>query len=661
MTKTAFIPRPGLRFAIHGCEFEIAYVGAGMVRYAACIGGKAFRIPFERFMEMQRSDVLLISPTEVERMSADGKNRKLAELNEEERKASIRQMRYVEAAVTRLSKPCSKLQLDAMIPILAEELQDSAAPSSRTVAGWVQNYFAENKSGMSFYPKRYLKGNRTLRFSPQIEILISEGIQQIYLVPERKNAKDVLAYVVGKLAEQGLLTSHDSMIPVPSIRTIERRIKSLDPYVVALVKKGKAAADRLLRAAGRELLSPRAMFIVQIDTHQIDVIIIDPDTGEIIGRPYLVCITDVYTRTIVGTYISMFPPSATTTLAAAKDMLTRLGLGLPGGIPVRIIPDNGVEFKNTAFSRLCAHFNIILLPAEVRDPNDKAHIESFFRTLTYGLIQKLKGTTFSSPVDRGDYDSQKNASVVLEKLHGYILEWINEVYHKTIHTRTGRAPILAWSDATSGWEAPEITPEEINVIARWPVQKKISKGRVLIDKIEYFSHALATLECMGETNVTVLIDELNLHSVYVEHPTEPGTHILAESTNPDYTKDLTWYEHQETKKIIKNMSEADRQKLGRYAPLLAWWTLMEKINKDSAMAKKQIARITNGKGRIEHAKEKKVDVDFVIGSSSVTAIADDYTTAGALPLSSDDLSGEKLSKEDGVNNSDGYDILFLEN
>lgn len=662
MTNQAYAPRVGLRFTIYGSEFEVTYVAAGMVRYAANAGGKPHRVPYERFMEMQASGTLLLLNAELERMSPDMADRKLSELNATETRLAIRQSRYVGAVMAQLSHPQSRKHLEKLIPVLAKEFEDSCPPSPRTVASWVQRYFLGGKSTAAFAPRTHLRGNRTLRFSPQIEVLITEGIQQVYLRPERRDAKDVMAYVVGKLAELGLLNEHGATIKVPSLRTIERRIKELDPYVVTMAKRGKVAAERVVRAAGRQILSPRAMFLVQIDTHYLDIVLVDPETGEVIGRPYLVCIIDVYTRAVVGVFISMFPPSATTTLAAVKDMLTRLGLGLPGGVPVRIIPDNGVDFKNSAFVRLCGLLGINIVPAEVRDPNDKAHIETFFRTLTHSLIQKCAGTTFSCPVDRGEYDSKRRATFMLEQLQVLILEWINEVYHKTIHTRTGRAPILAWEDAVEGWPAPEFSIEEINAIARWPVQRHIHHGRVLVDGIEYFSHALATLEELGESQVTVLIDELELQTVYVEHPLERGTLILAESTNPEYTQGLTWHAHQEVKKIRKELSKADLQRLGKYAYLLSWWRLLEKIQTDSTLAKRQIAKLTNGKGR--SSLDKQTSPAHVRASPFNEGV---LNTSGLPLLPSPNAatpqpgSGEPNSCPSDANAAaGGYDIIELE-
>ncbi|WP_081408425.1 TniB family NTP-binding protein [Acinetobacter sp. SFB] len=103
----------------------------------------------------------------------------------------------------------------------------------------------------------------------------------------------------------------------------------------------------------------------------------------------------LYSRAIVGTYINMYPPSAATTLAVIKEMVTRPTLGLPGGIPSIIIPDNGVEFKNNSLARVCDQLKITLTPSQVGTPNNKPHIERFFNTLTHGILQKLPGTVKS--------------------------------------------------------------------------------------------------------------------------------------------------------------------------------------------------------------------------------------------------------------------------
>ncbi|RFC01352.1 transposase, partial [Klebsiella michiganensis] len=157
------------------------------------------------------------------------------------------------------------------------------------------------------------------------------------------------------------------------------------------------AAERAAKASGRSHQVHMPMYFVQIDSHVLDVLVVDESTREVMGRPTLVLAIDVRTRCIVGWHLSMHPPSTVATLAVVKDMFTRPLRGLPGGICVHLIPDNGTEFKNSAVMRLLLKANVIIEPAAVREPNHKPHVESFFRTLTRSLVQTLPGTTFSNP------------------------------------------------------------------------------------------------------------------------------------------------------------------------------------------------------------------------------------------------------------------------
>lgn len=115
----------------------------------------------------------------------------------------------------------------------------------------------------------------------------------------------------------------------PSTRTIQRKLKLYDPYILVKGNEGAHIARQLLKAAGQKIKSPFILAIVEIDTHILDIIVIDSTTNLPLGRLYLSCAIDVQTRANVGYYISMLPPSATTTLAVLKNMLLRPSQGLP--------------------------------------------------------------------------------------------------------------------------------------------------------------------------------------------------------------------------------------------------------------------------------------------------------------------------------------------
>lgn len=585
-------PNIGVRFALHGSQFEISFVSHGTVRYTATAGGRQYRISYDEFTDLQRQGLISILHGHATDMTVDYAP------------TIVRKHRYVESALRQLTHPTSLRPLKAVIEQVAATLKDASPPAPISVAKWIRKY---QQSGLRGLAGRQLSGNRTTRLGIEVERLIPEAIKALYLQREKHSAKDVRDHVIGRLASMGFLTSHESHVLVPTIRTIQRRLKELDPYVVTRAQHGEEAANRLLRAAGRSIKACTILSIVEADTHTLDVMVIDPDTKEVLGRPFLTCMIDVYSRAVVGTYVSLYPPSAVTSLAAFKDMLTRHGRGLPGGVPAQLCPDNGVEFKNSAFSRLCESLSVTLTPSQIREPNGKPHIERFFGSLTSDLIHKLAGTTFSNPGQRGDYDSTKNACFTLTNISEFISEWIDKHYHRTVHTRTGRAPICAWEEQVNVLPPLSLSVADVNTLARRPVQRSIVRGRVRCGGLEYYSHALATLELQNKERVVVLIDDLDLNTVLIQHPTKKNVVIQADSVDPDYTVGLNSYEHFEVMRIKKTMSTIDRAKLGHHANSIARWELLERIHACNRASKAQIRRITAGlgsKGAVEKIKNK---------------------------------------------------------
>lgn len=592
-------PEIGMRFAMHGARFEITFIANGIIRYAASAGGRPYKLSNDKFIELQEQGTIV-------RSGASG-----LRLTQANAQSLVRRHRYIEAVRRQLVRPTARGPLAAVIKQVAAELDDTSPPAISTLARWVHGY---QRLGAQGIERQQFSGNRSIRFDMEVERLIGEAIHQIFLSREKRDARDVRAHVIGKLAEVGLCDAHSEKVKLPSLRTIQRRLKELDPYIVIRAQRGDLAANRVIRAAGRMIKSGAILSIVQIDSHVLDVLVVDPDSGDRLVRPYLTCILDVHTRVIVGTYVSLYPPSALTALAALKDMLVRFG------IPAQIVPDLGVEFINNAFTRLCVMLSITITPAQVRDPNSKANIESFFRNLTYSLIQKMCGTTFSSPAKRGDYDPAKHACHTLEQVKSYIDEWIDQSYHRTVHSRTLRAPIIAWEELAVITPPLKMSVEDVNAMARRPVLRFIQHGRVRVDGNEYFSHALATCQAQGESQVTVLVDDLDLNTVLVQHPTDQSILIEANSTDPHYTRGLTRYAHREAMLIKRSMSAADRRKLGKNANALARARLMERINGDSRASKKWIAKLTAGKGRKQSAESQQAAVEQTTDSHALPAL-----------------------------------------
>ncbi len=603
-------PKVGMRFEMRGSEFEVCFAQFGLLRYASVKGGTPYRLKINKFHDYQeRKEIKILKPELYKGdqvQGCDDGGYAPASLSQKELTEGMRRIRYAEAATSELVHPNSYKEIENWLPSCAARIKDVNPPVPRSVSSWVKTYREKGRDAL-FAPERK-RGNRTLKFSPEIHILMLEAIDEYLNKKERRDAKDVLAHIAGRLAEQDLLDKDGEKVPIPHERTIRRYLEKLDPYLLIRLKQGPLAAEKAVRAAGKVITSPGPMHLVQIDTHFLKVFVVDPETGEVLGKPYLVCAFDVRTRCIVGVYISLMPASAATTLGVVKDMLTRPNSGLPGGIPVYLIPDNGVEFKNAAVVRLCASLSIHFEPAQVRDPNGKAHVERFFSTLSNYLIQKLPGRTFTDINTRGDYKSEKEATATLEDIEKYVRFWIEEEYHQRIHSGTSRAPIMHWQEETSAVPRQGLTPTDVDVLARTPYQVKINRGRVRVEKLEFCSQALKKLEAEHKGSVTVLLNELDLSYVYVQDPYEKGNFIQADSVDPEYTKGLTLSEHKEVQVLKMKMAKEDLDALGKNANLLARWQLMQMVQKDSKAARKKIAKLTNGAGRKSFGKQESLPI-----------------------------------------------------
>ncbi|MEG2922173.1 MAG: transposase, partial [Acinetobacter sp.] len=90
---------------------------------------------------------------------------------------------------------------------------------------------------------------------------------------------------------------------------------------------------------------------------------------------------------------------------------------------------------------------------------------------------------------------------------------------------------------------------------------------------------------------TVLVDDLNLNEVYILSPKQKQVVIQADSTKPEYTRNLSRAVHLEVQKRKKLMADSDRQRLGMFADLYHLYSLMQDIQTDIVRKKPKLKQI----------------------------------------------------------------------
>lgn len=605
--KNNFNLNIGDRFTYLNEIFEITYIEKDVIRYSNFINGNMYFITLDNLIQkiLDRDINLNIIKT--------------PQLHKNQALTIDEIFKYLTYVISNKTT-CSDKNLSLAIEHITNENQNLRKISSSTLARYLKKYRDSSNSFQCFYQE--MGGNKSLRFPLEIEMIINQVISEFIKEKESFSPNDAFLIIKNRIL------SLNSDLKIPSRRTIYRRFERLDPYITIKNKKGKRTATKIFKASGQSLISPGLLAIVQLDTHEIDCIIIDK-SGNVLGRAQLCIAIDVYTRAIVGWHLCMLPPSATKTLLALKNMLMRPHLGQTGGLPTVIIPDNGCEFNNNALANFCNNFNITKSESQPYSPDNKAHVESFFKSLNESIIHKLRGTTYSSPLHRGDYDSVENACYTLDTLRDLVNEWIENIYHKRVHSGTQQRPEKMWKEASKLFPVLTIPQLEIERKCRTVFRYKINKGQINLKGLRYKSQALATLNYRFKEKVTVYVDQLDLTTIYVQDPFNENNLIQADSIYPEATKNLTLAEWLEAKEILREKYKTDPDEikneellyLARLNFLLKIQTLNKK-NKRFRQAKNDLPKmIRQQEDRLNLANLHNDEIDVLSSKNHIKQVS----------------------------------------
>ncbi len=266
--------------------------------------------------------------------------------------------------------------------------------------------------------------------------------------------------------------ARDRKIKAPDRHTVSSRIRALPPRVVLSARShGKLADDLFRTAAGSfdDALAPRA--VVQIDHKKLDIILVDEETGQQIGKPWLTVVFDVCTRMVLGMHLSLNHPSAITAGAALihaimpkEKWLADRGIDIKWncyGWPETVHADNGPEFRGQMLLMAAAIHNFSLQFRRIYTAPDGGHLERCLGGFP-NAVHKLHGTTFSNPEHRGSYKSEKEARWTLRSLEKWLVLKMAE-YHKEFHEGIRCAPENLWNELIFGTETK---PPLVGVVSR---------------------------------------------------------------------------------------------------------------------------------------------------------------------------------------------------
>jgi putative transposase len=362
--------------------------------------------------------------------------------------------------------------------------------------------------------------NKGARLLPcDVEQRIEQAINDIYMSHERPT--------MAKLRRDLRTDCTAAGLKPPSRTAIQARVSARSLREMVKAREGAAAARQRFVPV-RPGLRPRSpLDVVQIDHTKVDIQLVDDRLRAVLGRPWLTLLLDVFSRSVLGFYLSLDAPSAAgVAMAIAQGILPKsewlmrndLDLAWPmHGLPRSLHLDNGAEFHSRALKRGCQQHGVRIDYRPPATPRFGGHIERLMGTLMT-RVHALPGTTSSNVIARGDYPSEQKAVLTLRELERILALEILGPYHNEVHSALATTPAAAWADGITASGDPGLPPDPAAFVLDFlPFQQRmVRREGVRLFNVTYFDGTLAPLLDSDERSCRVKYDPRDMSAVFVE-------------------------------------------------------------------------------------------------------------------------------------------------
>lgn len=415
-----------------------------------------------------------------------------------------------------------------------------AALNGSVLQRWIETLEAADWDLVELRDGRYRSGNRNYRFSPETYKLLEEFSYR-YCRPHCPT-RDVVygEFVVAfnalneRFRDEGRPVDHQ-----PSFSRFCLEIAGLDKWVVDCGRLGQKAAYEKRKVIGSGLDVVYALERVEMDYYQVDLHTLLVDTAVWLNlspklraqversRWYLCVAIDVASRCIVGMKLAQTESSqvALETLRMVFCDKTNIGRAAGAlspwdqhGSPMLVAVDQGAPFVNSWFHYRTTSLLTDVFHPPAAQPQLRAFIERFFRTVLEGLLKRFEGNTRGSTEALGDYPAQLRAVLTTEQFSQLLVRWCVDIYHNSKHDGLGgETPRDAWMRLTKMLPPmPVPDPCRMRVSFGIDLMRSTRMTGISILGLDYSSEELqAWCRHNGDIEAEVKVDPHNLGAISV--------------------------------------------------------------------------------------------------------------------------------------------------
>lgn len=368
-------------------------------------------------------------------------------------------------------------------------------------------------------PQRPGQATGSSTFDPEIESVVREAAKRLWAISENATVEDIH----GEIAKE---CRARQLVP-PSRATVGRRLQKLRTEWMNFKGEARQALKEVRRRVKSSYTVGEPLAVVQIDHTLADVLLVEPQTQSVIGRPTLTLAIDVATRCVMGFCASLEAPSAhlvalcLETAVFPKTWLRDQNAEVDWpmyGLMKSIHTDNGREFHSRAFRRGCDLNGIETIYRPPATPRFGGHIERLIGTFMR-RTRLLPGNTYSDMLGRRPKHAEATATLTLGDFRLFMTEEIQR-YHSRNHRTLGSSPRSAWERAWKrgrGVETPELPVNAERFLMDFlPVKNRvITREGIEIDGLR-FSHECLQREINPRIPRIVRLDPRDISRVYLE-------------------------------------------------------------------------------------------------------------------------------------------------
>ena len=377
------------------------------------------------------------------------------------------------------------------------------------------------------------------RLSKDVEELVGASIERVYSRRQKPRIADLCLDIETDCHARGLKP--------PSRWAVEARIAKLDQARILAQREGVKIAGDKYRPVGAPFTMTRPLEWVQTDHAVADVMLVDGVFRRSICRPLVTLFIDVFTRIVLGWYVSFEAPSRTSLGMALlhavfpKDnYLRNLGVDVdvPGyGLPEVLSLDNAKAHLSPDFLRGCQQFGIERHLRPIKKPWFGGHIERLIGT-TMGAVHLIPGSTYSNIAEKKEYDSEDTACMTIGEFEKWLAIQIS-LYHNRKHSALGVTPLTAWADAASsrrmGMELPDEQQFALHFLPS--ERRKVRREGIKFNNIFYQHGGAQAFVGGSDRKQKIKYNPRDMSTIYLQN--DAGEHLAVgfkDLTRPPITK-----------------------------------------------------------------------------------------------------------------------------